>query len=403
MDKPLKTVYVFGAGYSCYANFPVQSDILPRIYKLDKGIVGNSVDYITSVYGKEFIPSLEDVYTLLDRAISRRDNFGGKSFNELDEIRTSLTKAILYVINSCSDEFFRNKKITLGIDKKLNKEKIYDFKSNNFYKTNAAFFLKKRIESKLDSDTFSIISLNWDTLFEDSLYELKPSIKKKHKFDIDYCCYTYPLTDSSHTSSLTQKSRKIFNIKLLKLHSSANWLICPNCNRLFTGLGSKKNFWSLYIDAVDCPKCSAISKKFLRIDKSPVLFPFLISPTFLKDIDNNTHINMVWHNAFVELVEADKIVFIGYSLPDSDYMIRTLLKRSIKKNTSIEVVLKEYDNYSKTTSKYLRNFFAAERYKHFFPESLYKLKFHYNGVEGYFSKIHGKRNFKNLITQINDL
>lgn len=38
------------------------------------------------------------------------------------------------------------------------------------------------------------------------------------------------------------------------------------------------------------------------------------TPTFVKRFDN-PHLQMTWHNAFIELVEADKVVFIGYSLP----------------------------------------------------------------------------------------
>ena len=75
---------------------------------------------------------------------------------------------------------------------------------------------------------------------------------------------------------------------------------------------------------------------------------------------------MVWHNAFVELSEAKKIVIIGYSLPDADYLIRTLFKRSISKNVPIEVVLAEKDKYNKYLNIELRKYFAVERYKSFF-------------------------------------
>lgn len=77
-------------------------------------------------------------------------------------------------------------------------------------------------------------------------------------------------------------------------------------------------------------------------DKKPILEPFLITPTFTKVFDN-THIQMIWHNAHVELSEADKIVFIGYSFPEADYHFRTLLRKAVNPNVSIEVVLTRND------------------------------------------------------------
>ncbi len=383
----MKTVYVIGAGYSYGANFPLQAEILSRVYQLDNDIVGKAVDFITSIYGKKDLPSLEDIYTFLDSAISKRENFHGLDFNDLDKIRDDLTRSILYVLHSASNNFFHgdsNKFQSILNNQKSNFETT---KSRSFYLANAEYFIKKRILGGLNSDTFSIISLNWDTLLEDSIYECKKNLNKRYQVDIDYCCYTNPLKGSPHKNSLIQKAQNIYNIKVLKLHSSANWLICPNCNRLFTGLGSKKNIWELYLTTLKCPKCSWTAN-FTASTKTPILLPFLISPTFLKNVNDNTHINMIWHNAFVELSEADKVVIIGYSLPDADYKIRTLLKRSIQKNSDVEIILINKDNFTKSTARALRKFYPAERFRCFFPKSLYQVKFNFLGLENYFGKEH---------------
>ncbi len=52
---------------------------------------------------------------------------------------------------------------------------------------------------------------------------------------------------------------------------------------------------------------------------------------------------MVWHNALLDLMEAKKVVFVGYSFPIADFELRYLLKRGISKTANIEVVLKDDD------------------------------------------------------------
>jgi hypothetical protein len=43
---------------------------------------------------------------------------------------------------------------------------------------------------------------------------------------------------------------------------------------------------------------------------------------------NNTHLKMVWQNAMIDLREANRIVFLGYSFPLADFEFRYLLLKS---------------------------------------------------------------------------
>ena len=58
------------------------------------------------------------------------------------------------------------------------------------------------------------------------------------------------------------------------------------------------------------------------------LRPLLIAPTHLKNY-RNPHIAQVWYAAEQELRAAERVVFIGYSLPDDDVEVVYLLKRSL--------------------------------------------------------------------------
>ena len=46
---------------------------------------------------------------------------------------------------------------------------------------------------------------------------------------------------------------------------------------------------------------------------------------------------------FLDLMEAEKVVFVGYSFPVADFELRYLLKRGISPKAKIEVVLKNND------------------------------------------------------------
>ena len=102
-------------------------------------------------------------------------------------------------------------------------------------------------------------------------------------------------------------------------------------------------------------------------------------PTFLKNLDNIQN-KLIWQNAGIELSEASKIVFIGYSLPQADFEFKQLLSRMMKADAKIEVYLIENDNPEQYEGniKYLT---AGYRYQNFFSSR--DLTIHYTGVKGF--------------------
>ena len=96
-------------------------------------------------------------------------------------------------------------------------------------------------------------------------------------------------------------------------------------------------------------------------------------PTFLKDL-SNFQIKLVWQNAGVEIMEADKLVFIGHSLPQADFEFRNLLSRMKHKNAKVEVVLDRGEAN-----------LAAVQYKQFFAG--HDVKFPAPGVVEYVDQI----------------
>lgn len=352
-----KTVFVLGAGFSREAGFPVQTGIIKAIRQYEVDLVRaprhamevfepartKLAKFLAEVFPSTDNPSLEDVFTLLDQTIQEKQHCAGFTLSELEEVLDALKRAILFVLHDAGQKV--------------------PSAAADFYRTFCAYLIRQR----LLGIPFSVISLNWDCLFEDTLYWCLREAGGVRVIDIDYCCYTVPLGASCpHFPSILQHAKGLFNIKVLKLHGSANWLLCPNCNKMYTGVGSTEEVWSQYVLTQECPTCKTFPRGpgHSHIPNSPKLEPFFLTPTFLKQF-SNTHIKTVWHNAYIELAEADRLIFIGYSLPDADYHVRNLLRRAIRHTCSVTAVLTS-NAEPKRIAKRLHGYFPAVRYRQFF-------------------------------------
>src|SRR2546425_13182087 len=65
-----------------------------------------------------------------------------------------------------------------------------------------------------------------------------------------------------------------------------------------------------------CPEC----KTRLR--------PILVTSTYRKDY-RNPHLTRIWYEAERALQQANRVFFVGYSLPDDDVEVIYLLKRGL--------------------------------------------------------------------------
>ena len=130
---------------------------------------------------------------------------------------------------------------------------------------------------------------------------------------------------------------------LLKLHGSLNWLHCRTCHRLEIGASESRRFLKVLSRLVgptveqtytpDGSLCSICQTK---------LRPLLIAPTHLKDY-RNPHLAQVWYEAERVLRESNRVIFIGYSLPEDDVEVVYLLKRSMAHLSPGQITVVEYD------------------------------------------------------------
>jgi hypothetical protein len=377
-----KTVYILGAGFSSPAGGPAQDAILGEIWNLADGPeitphkdrLKSFLEDVLNVDATKV--SLEDIYTPADRCLADGIALRGMGDEKLQELRDSLGHLIAQAIKARFDRF----PITA-------KKYVDDFAKHLVVL--AAVRAEKAIGASDASeakkyDPFSVISLNWDILLDNAL---NAALKTKDlRLDgslmtgdyepfgvVDYCCYISSLNahESRIRTGLWSLGCRGYNIKLLKIHGSMNWLQCPNCQQLFVGFDDK-----LMIPNFSAPQPCRHCQKQGNTSHLP---GSLVMPTFLKDL-TNFQVKLIWQNAGVEIMEARKLVFIGYSLPHADFEFRQLLSRMVHKDAKIEVVL--WEDPSNPTNRYKEE---RERYERFFSKHI--LSFEPKGVLEFVKKL----------------
>lgn len=321
--------------------------------------------------------SLENVFTILDLNIAAARFFREYSTEELEEIRHALVQCIIYVL-SCQME----ESATYINSKKM---------SNHI--------VKERLSVLPEDDNLTVITLNWDSIFDQELMEIctEHNISGDRKIFPDLCFYdnTFRGGENRKPSTLI-KALGHYNIKLLKLHGSINWLYCPKCERMYVDYKQNialKELGAGELDEQYCRKC----KEKVMGKNAPKLHSLIITPTYIKRLENH-YLQAIWHNAYIDLSEASEVIFIGYSLPDADYELKNLLKRAIPGNARITVVLRQEDDpeyYRKLLQKEIADESTINqiiqkidlpyrRYLNLFCSN--DIIFRYDGVETYFEE-----------------
>jgi NAD-dependent SIR2 family protein deacetylase len=348
-----KTVFILGAGFSMSAGAPSQEKLVEKIFEIHNSnphiFKADSVDRFEEFLTQTLnIPKalhskipFEDIFTPLDKCLLENLSFRNLAIDQVKEIRG----LIYYLIGKTLQHIL------------LTSNKDYIDKFASFLVTECS---KRKDHNYSKVDNVSVITTNWDILLDRSIQD---EIDSKYylKAVVDYCCYisSYRKNDDRVKPGLEILGKGGFNVKLLKLHGSLNWLQCPRCQRVYVDLDDKIAI-NQYTDPINCRHCD---ENFGTIP-SHELTSNIIMPTFLKNLSNPQY-KLIWQNAGVELSEANKIIFIGYSLPQADYEMRQLLSRMVRKDAEIHVVGFSADPKSDKDFQDLEN-----RYKVFFGDRL---------------------------------
>jgi NAD-dependent SIR2 family protein deacetylase len=380
-----KTVYILGAGFSTPSGGPEQASLIQRIFELpdsdDQTINAKAAlkDFLSDVMqvdtSQNIEINLEDVYTPIDRCLADRQSLRDKNTSYLQNLRGQMEFLISLAISKSFETANRKNPNCSDYVNHFAKY-LVDIASERGRRATEAMTAD---EAKA-YDPFSIICLNWDILLDKAIFNALQTKDGGRAGDyepigvVDYCCYISSVDEGERRirPGLWTLGARGYNVKLLKLHGSMNWLQCSHCQQVFVSFDEKINIPN-YINPLSCRHCS-------KRDIKSRLRGSLVMPTFLKDL-TNFQIKLVWQNAAVELMEADELVFIGYSLPQADFEFRQMLSRMLRKDAEATVVL--FHNDQPTSQlKYKEE---CRRYQQFFGSRSVKTR--HDGVEAYVAEL----------------
>jgi hypothetical protein len=292
-------VVIFGAGATKDCGGPLTNEILHEAFQADPTLAlqKDKIDLLRNFLDGNFplirsesrdYPSLPLLLSLLDTAIDRKQAFGLHwPPEEVAKVREAVEAAIFAVL---------------------------DFRSPQSEMTSYLGLLQ--LMYSLPEPQATVISLNYDIILDMAMFELsdqrKPGSMPSYGCDIRTQAY--------------QNCKDRWG-SLFKIHGSLNWLYCSQCHHLDIGWSSKRGapsrvgptFFSLddqYAQRLQCPECTTR------------LRPILITPTYRKDY-RNPHVARIWYEAERALQRANRVIFVGYSLPDDDVEVIYLLKRGL--------------------------------------------------------------------------
>ena len=275
--------------------------------------------------------SLEDVFTSFDKSYQGKEYLYQQSYHQISDVKDAIMRLFVY----------------------------YFSKRINYHPFDSPEYLNfcNHIKSL---DNVSIISTNWDVLIEE--YFIRESIK-----------YNLCLHEPYFVPS--KRNTKIASVNLIKLHGSINWFKCLNCGTLNLVENSKCGLFLFDDNAVEqCAQCKCKASSGILLQSE------IITPTMIKTINSQLY-NNLWSAAKRDLMEANSVTFIGYSLPTADFELRYLLQRSIPAEANINVVLRQSSNPNITDSENLRSLLPERRYRDLFAKN--RIDFFYDGFEEY--------------------
>jgi SIR2-like domain len=307
-----KTVFVFGAGASVSLGPPMVSHVLD--YALgkqplfrtdgDSGYLSENDRKILQGFLESSFPNsspnIEELLSIVDLAISARTTFGIYNLEALYKILNILQRAV-----------------SSTISESLRYEDGTFFDENLRAIDNPYEVLIGRLKT---DDT--IVTFNYDGIIEFTLEEM--NLLRR----IDFCAEFQRIwIDSELKQKIDILGQQIEEprIHVLKLHGSVNWHRCLGCGN-YTWYPSTRGF-----DPPDPSDTRDPDWLYACCPGTPWEIA-IVPPTFLKTHHDRV-LEQIWARAFKELRVASEIVFIGYSLPESDLDARLLFVRALAART----------------------------------------------------------------------
>lgn len=280
-------VYIIGAGFSAGLGFPLTNNMLRYIWDGFDADSQVKLEKIIKFHNQSFkaddILSHPDIETLLTQLDTNLALFHHTRFIDGQFGKEDLSDI--------------KKKILLQITNKFHDQQKFIFKNLESKETSDYKWLLQ-FKKMARSQNATIISFNYDLILEELFYANRLS-----------------------PSSYGFGNKKVKN-RILKPHGSLNWFLENK------GMPTIKSDRKERIAASSDDEDVYIFKRY-RSPKSKHLgfdyIPHIIPPTFIKNFDGPIY-KTTMQNCVSAISSAREVVFMGYSLPDSDFYAKFMLR-----------------------------------------------------------------------------
>lgn len=339
---PTKPVVVLGAGATKACGGPLTNEILPdafnaRTARADPEVFEREgfLEVVEQFLGQNFhlpelkqgeerkedhFPPLPLLMSLVDIAIDRKHALGTWQPSQLVDVRDALEYIVFGVLE------FKLRQTTRNWQREM----------------------LELLWPEHDAQP-RVISLNYDAIIDNAMMSRSEALNGPAKFPeygCDLCTDFY-------------RDRQERYGELLKLHGSLNWLYCPGCQRLDLGISKSGKRTVKVLNELwgqndqhkleERYSCRGSPCPDERCDGE--VRPVLITPTHSKDY-RNPHISQIWYRAERMLREADRVIIVGYSLPEDDVDVVYLLKRGLAKVDPREITVIEKDKEHRSVAEH---------------------------------------------------
>ena len=175
----------------------------------------------------------------------------------------------------------------------------------------------------------TVITLNYDTLVESVAAHIEvddgPGIETRQ-------LYPLVLTDAAFRSGAAPRGPRGESFRLLKLHGSTNWF--------YSGRALSHGEPIYFVPPLRSPDDrSARAEHEDRLRAVADKYPFLVPPIYDKSpLLTHETIRALWFEAGDALQHAERIVCLGYSLPESDLTMKHFLRTTCSGRARFEIV-----------------------------------------------------------------
>ncbi|MCW7502292.1 SIR2 family protein [Leptospira soteropolitanensis] len=308
-------VYILGAGFSIDGNMPLIKNFLVKMREtaewLEKKKDSKNLNSIQKVFEFRLKASgaayrinidIDDIEQLFSLATAKENT----EFNQhiIESIASTLhyceeTNETKYINLTVTHDYLKNFPNAKDIKENYGNSSYTNCKIDlyEYIVANMINIYDKSIKNQSESNSF--ISFNYDTILEQSIWNLG--------LKVNYCLSRAGNLDRQDIFDQTS------GLKILKLHGSLNWTASGT-------QGQKLKLLKNYLEATES-------------NNSKILLP----PTWQKSFSGS--LKEVWDSAIDRISEATRIVIIGFSIPDTDIHFKYLLSAGLQDNISLQKIL----------------------------------------------------------------